>query len=150
MQLWLFLPYTHQHPFLSSSSFMGSTFTWATRDLALISSFSWGHLKISHLPASNHETTGQSFTIKHFQSPVGWIIEVSTAGAACCPLNQPHTSSCCWGWQDPASAAPRGRWAVGGTKGVAEMCEASWFAELCAKYTPSLDTGCNVPSESPC
>lgn len=30
------------------------------------------------------------------------------------------------------------------------MWEASWFAEVWAKYTPSLDTGCNVPFESPC
>lgn len=116
MQLWLPLPYTHQHPFLPSSSFMGSTFIWAMRDLALISSSSWGNLNISHLPASNHKTTGQSLTIKHFQSPMGWIIEVSTAGAVCCPLDQPHTTSCCWGWQGPASADPRGRWAVGDTK----------------------------------
>lgn len=146
MQLWLFLPYTHQHPFLSSNSFMGSTFSWAMKDLASISSSSWGDLKVSHLPASNHETTGQSYTIKHYQSPKGWVIEVSSAGAACCPLDQPRTTSCCWGWQDSAPAAPRGRWAVGDTKPAAEMWEASWFAELWAKYAPSLDTGCDVPS----
>lgn len=62
------------------------------RDLASVSSSSWADLDISHLPAPNHQTTGQSYTIKRYQSPVGCPIEVSSAGAACCPMGQLGTT----------------------------------------------------------
>lgn len=148
MQLWLFLPYTHQHPFLLSNSFMVSTFAQTVRDLASISSFSWGDMNISHLPAPNHQTTGQSYTIKHYQSPVGCFIDVSSTGEECCTVDQPGTTHhlLVLGMAAPSFTCPP-RSPVGDTKPLAEMWEASWFAKLWTKYTPSLDTGFSVPSE---
>lgn len=153
MQLWLFLSYTQQHPFLLSNSFVVSTFTSTMRDPTSIFSFSWGDLNLSHLPAPKHKTMGQSYTIKHFQSPVGCLNwgqlyrrSVLSHGPA-----RDHTPPLPWEMAAPSFRCPHKRtWPVGDPKPPAELWEASWLAELWAKYTPSWDTGCNVPSESKC
>lgn len=146
MQLWLFLPYTHQHPFLLPNSFTVSTFAQTMRDLASISSFSLGNLNISHFPAPYHQTAGQSYAIKRYQRPVGCFIDVSSAGEAWYTVDQPGTTHylLLLGMAAPSFRCPQEKGPVGDTKPPAEM----WFAELRAKHTPSLDTGCNVPSES--